>query len=383
VSGTTLQFEFTELNDVERALQSEVREFLAATLPRGSFEPGLGMAGRKDAAFSQALAARGWVGMSLPREYGGGDRSAVERFVVAEELLRWGAPVGHHWVADRQSGPLLAKVGTPDQKERFLPAICRGELSFCIGMSEPDSGSDLASVATRATRVARGWIVNGTKVWTTGAHHHDWLIALVRTSDAEDRHAGLSQVLIDLHAPGVVVIPIPFLDGTADFNEVVLTDTFVSDADVVGTVGMGWAQIGQELAFERGGPDRWLSTYLVLEQYLREHDPAALDAAFVEMVGSAAARFWGLRNLSLSVARAIDAHGQPSVQAALVKEMGTRFEQDLLESIRRFADVEPTPDSSSLFERLLANAILTSPAFTIRGGTIEILRSVAAKGLRA
>jgi hypothetical protein len=146
---------------------------------------------------------------------------------------------------------------------------------------------------------------------------------------------------------------------------------------------MGWAQIGQELAFERGGPDRWLSTYLVLEQYLREHDSTELDDAFVELVGSATARFWGLRNLSLSVARAIDAHGQPSVQAALVKEMGTRFEQDLLERIRRFADIEPVPDAASLFERLLANAILTSPVFTIRGGTVEILRSVAAKGLRA
>jgi len=377
-----VQFEFTELSDAELTLQAEVRAFLAATLPRGSFEPGLGMAGRKDVAFSQQLAARGWVGMSLPREYGGGDRSAVDRFIVAEELLRWGAPVGHHWVADRQSGPLLAKVGTPEQKARFLPAICRGELSFCIGMSEPDSGSDLASVVTRATRAEGGWIVNGTKVWTTGAHEHDWMITLVRTSDAEDRHAGLSQLLIDLHATGVDVHPIPFLDGTSDFNEVVLTDVFVSDADLVGTEGMGWAQIGQELAFERGGPDRWLSTYLVLEQYLREHDAASLDPAFVEVLGSAVARFWGLRNLSLAVARAIDAHGQPSVQAALVKEMGTRFEQDLLEAVRRLVDVEPTLDSPSLFERLLTNAILTSPAFTIRGGTIEILRSVAAKGLR-
>jgi Acyl-CoA dehydrogenase, middle domain/Acyl-CoA dehydrogenase, N-terminal domain len=377
-----VQFEFTELNAAELALQGEVRAFLAATLPRGSFEPGLGMAGRKDPRFSQQLAARGWVGMSLPRAYGGGDRSAVERFVVAEELLRWGAPVGHHWVADRQSGPLIAKVGTPEQQERFLPAICRGELSFCIGMSEPDSGSDLASVKARATRVEGGWTVDGTKVWTTGAHEHDWMIALVRTSDAEDRHAGLSQVLVDLRGPGVEVHPIPFLDGTSDFNEVVLTGVFVPDTDVVGVVGMGWSQIGQELSFERGGPDRWLSTYLVLEQFLREHADE-LDDEVVELVGAATARFWGLRNLSLSVARAIDADGQPAVQAALVKEMGTRFEQDLLEGLRRLVDLEPSPTSSSLFERLLANAILTSPAFTIRGGTIEILRSVAAKGLRS
>lgn len=378
-----MQFDFTELSDGELALQADVRKFLATELPYGSFEPGLGMAGRKDAEFSQKLAARGWVGMSLPRDYGGGDRAAVERFVVAEELLRWGAPVGHHWVADRQSGPLISKVGTPEQKARFLPAICRAELSFCIGMSEPDSGSDLASVRSRATCVEGGWLVNGTKVWTTGAHEHDWMITLVRTSDGEDRHAGLSQLLIDLRGPGVTVNPIPFLDGTVDFNEVVLSDVFVPDADVVGVVGMGWTQIGRELSFERGGPDRWLSTYLVLEQFLREAGDAAIDTALTELIGAATARFWGLRNLSLSVARAIDAGGEPAIQAALVKEMGTRFEQDLLEGVRRLVDLEPSPTSSSLFERLLANAILTSPAFTIRGGTIEILRSVAAKGLRS
>ncbi len=378
-----MRFGFSAFDDRERALQHEVRTFLAETLPRGSFEPGLGMAGRKDPAFSKLLAARGWVGMSLPREYGGGDRPAVDRFIVAEELLRWGAPVGHHWVADRQSGPLLAKVGTPEQKDRFLPAICRGELSFCIGMSEPDSGSDLASVVTRAVPTDGGWIVNGTKVWTTGAHEHDWMIALVRTSEGADRHDGLSQVLVDMRAPGVEVHPIPFLDGTSDFNEVVLGDVFVPHTDLVGREGNGWRQIGQELAFERGGPDRWLSTYLVLEQHVREHEEWCADPAFVELVGAAAARFWGLRQLSLSVAREIDRGSEPAVEAALVKEMGTRFEQDLLEALLRFVDVEPVVASASLAERLLATAVLTAPAFTIRGGTIEILRSVAAKGLRA
>jgi alkylation response protein AidB-like acyl-CoA dehydrogenase len=377
-----VRFEHTDLDDHERALQRDVRAFLAETLPRGSFEPGLGMAGRKDPAFSRALAARGWVGMSLPREYGGGDRSAVERFVVAEELLRWGAPVGHHWVADRQSGPLLANVGTPEQKERFLPSICRGELSFCIGMSEPDSGSDLASVATRAAPVDDGWIVNGTKVWTTGAHEHDWMIALVRTGEGTVRHAGLSQVLVDMHAAGVEVKPIPFLDGTRDFNEVVLRDVFIPRSDLVGTEGDGWRQIGQELAFERGGPDRWLSTYIVFEQYLREHDDAADDPSFVELAGRVVAQLWALRHLSLSIARAIDHGDQPSVEAALVKEMGTRFEQDLLNELLVLVDVEPTPDSASLAERLLANALLTAPAFTIRGGTIEILRTVVARDLQ-
>jgi len=377
----SIRFEPTELTAGELALQREVREFLATELPRGSFEPGLGMAGRKDVGFSKKLAARGWVGMSLPTEYGGGDRSAVERFVVAEELLRWGAPIGHHWVADRQSGPLIARFGTTEQKARFLPAICGAEIGFCIGMSEPDSGSDLASVKTRATRTDGGWLVNGTKIWTTGAHEHAWMIALVRTSDEESRHAGLSQLLVDMRAPGLTVNPIPFLDGSTDFNEVVFDDVFVPDTDVVGQVGNGWAQVQSELAFERSGPDRWLSSYLVLEQLLREHADV-VDDALVELVGAATARWWGLRNLSLSVARAIDGGGSPVVEAALVKEMGTRFEQDVLEALRRLVAIEPWPDSPSQFERLLANAILTGPAFSIRGGTNEILKTVAAKGLR-
>jgi len=378
-----VNFEPVDLTDAELALQGEIRAFLEAELPRGSFEPGLGMGGPKDAAFSQRLAARGWVGMSLPRRYGGGDRAAVERFIVVEELLRWGAPVAHHWFADRQSGPLIARVGTEDQKERFLPAICRGELSFCVGMSEPDSGSDLASVKSRAERCSGGYLVNGTKVWTTGAHHHDWMITLVRTAEGSVRSEGLSQLLIDLRAPGVTVRSIPFLDGTADFNEVVLSDVFVPEEDRIGIEGNGWAQSASELAFERGGPDRWLSTFLVLEQFLREHPRAGSDPELVEFVGAATARWWGLRNMSLAVARGIDMGLSVAAEAALVKEMGTRFELDVLEELRELVELEPSPGSDSLFERLLVTAILTSPSFTIRGGTIEILRSVAAKGLRA
>jgi len=249
-----MRFEPTELTEVELALQREVREFLAAELPRGSSTPGLGMNAGRDPAFSRRLAQRGWVGMALPRRYGGGDRSAVERFVVVEELLRWGAPVGHHWVADRQTGPVINRFGTEAQKERFLPPICRGELSFSIGMSEPDSGSDLASVQTRATRVEGGWLLGGTKIWTSGAHVNDWFIVLCRTSDEPDRHQGLSQLLVDLRSKGLRVNPIRFLDGTEHFNEVVLSDVFVPDDLVLGEVGQGWAQNTSELAHERGGP---------------------------------------------------------------------------------------------------------------------------------
>lgn len=378
-----MRFELTELTDTELTLQGEVRDFLASVLPRGTFNPGLGMGAGRDREFSRQLAERGWVGMALPRRYGGHDRGAVERFIVVEELLRWGAPVGHHWVADRQSGPVINRFGTEAQKERFLPPICRGELAFSIGMSEPDSGSDLASVKTRATRVEGGWLINGTKIWTSGAHENDWFIVLCRTSDEDDRHQGLSQVLIDLRSQGLEVHPIPFLDGTKHFNEVVLKDVFVPDDLVLGEVGRGWAQNTSELAHERGGPDRWLSTYLVVEHFLRERVKSPPCERAAQLLGVATASWWGIRQLSIAVARKIDRGEAPAVESALVKEMGTRFEQDVLFAVQRLVDLEPSPHARSLFERLLTAAILTAPAFTIRGGTNEILRTVAAEGLRA
>jgi alkylation response protein AidB-like acyl-CoA dehydrogenase len=380
-----MHFEMTELTEAEHQLRDDVRRFLAEELPRGSFTPGLGMNAAKDPDFSAKLGQRGWLGMALPKRYGGHDRSAVDRFVVVEELLRWGAPVGHHWVADRQTGPVIARFGTESQKQRFLPAICRGELSFSIGMSEPDSGSDLASLTTKATRDGDGWVLVGRKVWTTGANVNDWFVVLCRSSPVEetgDKRLGLTQMIVDLKSPGLVATPIPFIDGTADFCEVVLDEVFVPDELVLGEVGAGWKQNTSELAFERGGPDRWLSTYLVVEELLRQYAGGHVPDEVVDLLGDAAAQYWVLHNLSLSLARTIDRGGAPSIEASLVKEMGTRFEQDVLNAVLAVVEFEPSATARSLFEQLLVSATLTAPSFTVRGGTNEILRSVVAKGLQ-
>jgi alkylation response protein AidB-like acyl-CoA dehydrogenase len=378
----TLGFELVELTDDERALQMEVREFLAEELPRGSFEPGLGMDAPADRAFSRKLGARGWLGMAMPVRYGGAERSAVHRFLVVEELLRWGAPVYDHWMADRQSCQVLLRFGTDAQKQRFIPAICAGEVAFCIGLSEPDAGSDLAAVKTRAEKVDGGWRVNGTKIWTTAAHLADWYTVLCRTADAEDRHDGLSQLLIDLRSPGVQINPIRFLDGGHHFSEVVLTDVFVPDGLLLGEPGMGWQQTGNELAFERGGPDRFLSTWLLVEQYLRDHEGTAMGERATEVLGWAVARSWGIRQLSIAVNRMIDRGFSPVAEAAMVKDIGTRFEQDVILSLTELVEAFPSLDSRSLLERLLARSILAGPSYTIRGGTTEVLVGIVAKGLR-
>jgi alkylation response protein AidB-like acyl-CoA dehydrogenase len=376
-----LGFPPTDLNDRERELQREVRAFLAEQLPPGSFERGLGMAAAHDREFSKRLASRGWVGMALPAKYGGGDRSAMDRFIVVEELLRHGAPVGHHWVADRQTGPTILRFGTEEQKERFLSAIASGEMSFSIGMSEPDSGSDLASVSTRAVRVDGGWRISGRKIWTSGAAGNDWMTLLARTSTEENRHAGLTQFLVDLKSPGLQANPIAFIDGSRDFCEVVLDEVFVPHDLVLGSVGGGWQQTVSELAFERGGPDRWLSAYGVVEELLRDTAEEDLPPELVKALGAFTAQWWALRRLSLSVARMIDEGRSPSIEAALVKSMGTRFEQSVVAVLAELADDRMSASPNSTLRRLWSAAVLASPSWTIRGGTSEVLVGIIAKAL--
>jgi alkylation response protein AidB-like acyl-CoA dehydrogenase len=373
-----LRLRATELSADEVGLRDEVRTFLAARLPAGSYPIGLGFAAEVDAAFSRDLGSRGWLGMALPKEYGGGGRSAVERLIVVEELLAVGAPVGWHWVADRQSGPNIAANGTVEQKQHFLPRIASGELSFAIGMSEPDAGSDLASVRTKAVKSGDGWLINGTKIWTSGAAEATHLLGLFRTSD--DRYRGLTQFIVDRNTEGLTVLPIPFIDGTRHFCEVSFTDVFVPDSRRLGEVGAGWGQNTAELVLERGGVDRWMSLMPVLEHWAA-HPRGPLAAWEQADLGSVAARCWAFHGLSLSIARAVDRGESPTVEAALAKEMATRFEQECIDIVVRHYGRTPELTSSDPYESLLARAILTGPSFTIRGGTTEILRNIIAKAL--
>ena len=372
-----LQFDPVQLPEGARALRRQVRDFLAANAdqigaPNSDFSSG------HDAEFSARLGERGWIGMTWPKAYGGAERSFFERYVVTEELLAAGAPVSAHWIADRQSGPLLLTSGSEAQCARYLPPIARGRSFFSIGMSEPGTGSDLASVRTAAKRVAGGWRVNGTKLWTTGAHLNHHMVALVRTAPPEaNRHAGLSQFIIDLASPGVAIRPIRNMAGGEDFNEVVLDDVFVADADVVGEPGNGWSQVTSELGYERSGPERFLSAFRVYVEFVRlvGTDPGRFEAA---AVGRIAAHLMCLRRMSMSVAGMLENGKAPNVEVALVKELGNNFEKLLPEIARAAA---PLNGNQERFRRAYAETLLLSPSFTLRGGTREILRGVIARGL--
>ncbi len=363
-----------------QALRAEVRQFLAEQLAAGLFTPSVdAWLSGWDENFTTALAARGWLGMIVPVEYGGHGRSFVERFVVTEELLAAGAPVAAHWIADRQIVPSLLKYGTESQKSEFLPRIVRGECFFAIGMSEPDSGSDLASVRTRAVRVDGGWSLSGTKVWTSGAHLAHAFIALARTApvDPEHRHAGLSQFIVNLRGPGVEIRPIISMNGAHHFNEVILDEAFVPDDMVFGEIGDGWRQVTSELSFERSGPERFLSTFVLLAATAEAMATQSISRG--TNLGRLVARVAGLHQMSTALAGALERHDAADIPAAVVKVLGTTIEGDIAD----FADQRGALDHKvdSPYSDLVSAALDQRPGFTLRGGTNEVLRGVIARGL--
>jgi Acyl-CoA dehydrogenase, N-terminal domain/Acyl-CoA dehydrogenase, middle domain len=376
-------FRLAQLPEEAQAFRKEVREFLATNLepaaPAVRARTWMGF----DAAFSRRLGERGWVGITLPARYGGAGLDAFRRFVLVEEMLAAGAPVAAHWIADRQSGPLINKFGTEAQKDFYLPRICRGEAFFCIGMSEPNSGSDLASVRTRATRVDGGWRLSGRKIWTTNAHRSHYMIALVRTSGApEDRQGGLSQLIVDLSLPGIDIRPIVDLTGDAHFSEVTFDDVFLAEDALIGDEGSGWMQVNAELAFERSGPERLYSSIVLLDTWLASLRKTGLcspsDAA---LIGGFATQLATLRSLSVAVTTKLARGESPVVEAALVKDIGTEFEQSIPAAIEAAIAADPAHAVDAELYRTLAYLSQISPTFSLRGGTREILRGMIARGL--
>ena len=359
-------------------LREEVRDFVAdhrdlmQPLPMG-YSP----------EFSEKMAQKGWVAMTWPKKWGGHERSALERYVVLEEMLAAGAPVGAHWVADRQSGPNIMRFGTQEQQDFFLPKIAAGKMYFCIGMSEPNSGSDLAGTTTRATKVQGGYVINGTKLWTSNAHRATFMILFCRLAGQDqeiDRKAGATQFLVDMKSPGIEVRPVYNMLGEHHFNEVFLTDLFVPSDRLLGQEGNGWKQVTSELAFERSGPERFLITFRLLVELVRLAGPDP-EPSVAAAIGRLSAHLATLRRMSLSVAGMLERDENPNMEAAVVKDVGTKFDQEVPEVARLLFPSEPELGALDAYVSVLSRSMMHAPRFSIQGGTREILRGIIARGL--
>jgi len=361
-------------------LRKEVRAFLKEETDAGRIVIGQQTWTTWDRGFSERAAKRGFIAMTMPKKYGGHERTPLERLVVCEELLAGGAPLGAHWIADRQSGPQILRNGTETIKEKILPEIAAGRCTFGIGMSEPDSGSDLSSIRTKAEKVEGGWRLEGRKVWTTNAQHADYMIVLCRTSPRGDnRYAGLSQLVVDMKSPGVSVRPLINLAGAHELNEVLFDGVFVPDEYLLGKEGDGWRLVTEELSFERSGPDRFLSTFGLLRLLVEAVGPDADRHAEIQ-IGRLVGRLTAVRQLSLQIAAKLE-RGEPvGATATIMKDMGTVLEQEIPDVARKLLDERPERDGS-LVAGALAEAILNAPCFSLRGGTREILKGIIAREL--
>jgi hypothetical protein len=376
-----LRFSHSRMPANVAGLRAEVRAFIAAELGPIPAARRANCWARFDAAFSRKLGQRGWIGMNFPKRYGGHERSLLERYVVIEELLAAGAPVAAHWIADRQSAHNILHHGSESVKDKWLPRIFCGEAFCAIGMSEPNSGSDLASVRTRAAQVDGGWIISGQKTWTSNANKAHIIIVLARTSDSgEERHAGLSQFVVELNSPGVVVRPIADLMGDEHFNEVFFNDVFVPDQAILGKEGDGWKLVTAELALERSGPERYLSSFALYIEFIRvigSNPSPALRA----LTGRIAAHLWTLRQMSLFVASALADGRNAAVEAVIVKDLGNSLEQNMPVWIQAALDEDIALEDNSEFSATLSYLLQASPSFSLRGGTREILRDIIARNL--
>jgi acyl-CoA dehydrogenase len=382
--STELSFDQMRLPGECETLRRDVRAFIAEEIAAGTFVPDRpGHGDSHDMAFSRRVGAKGWIGMTWPKKYGGRERNFLERYVVTEEFRVVNAPVRSHFVADRQSGPILLKYAPEHVKQDILPRICRGELCFVIGMSEPGSGSDLFAAKAKAIKADGGWKLTGSKIWTSNAHIADYMIGLFRTSapTKENRRHGLTQYLVDMKSPGITVNPIYQMTGQHDFNEVVFDGVFVPDDHVLGEIDGAWKQATSELAYERSGPERFLETFYVLNELVRALG-AEPDLRGTEGLGRLVAQLHTLRRMSVSVAGMLQAGKEPVVESSIVKDLGTIWEQKLPERVRELsAFVEDEVSNRVTLDEQLAFALKTAPKLTIQGGTTEILRGIIARGL--
>lgn len=383
--STALQFDPIRLPKECEDLRQEVRGFLKEEIAAGTFDPTA--VGRDDAfnhAFSAKVGKKGWIGITWPKKYGGQERTFLERYVITEEFRVANAPVRVHFTADRQSGPTLLKYANEAIKSDILPRIAKGECCFGIGMSEPGSGSDLFAAKTKATKVDGGYLINGSKIWTSNAHRADYLIAIFRTSapTKENRRHGLTSFLVDMKTKGIKCNPIIQLSGMHEFNEVVFEDAFMPDAHLLGEVDGAWKQATSELAYERSGPERFLETFQVMIELVRVLGEKP-DTRAAEGLGRLVAQLHTLRRMSVSVNGMLQAGKEPVVEGSVVKDLGTLWEQKLPHKAREVAAFVESEDLHNriAFEEHLAFATTIAPKLTIQGGTTEVLRGVIAQGL--
>ena len=317
--------------------------------------------------FSRELAQHGWIGMTWPTEHGGGGRPAIDRLIVAEEMIAAGAPIAASWFADRQMGPALISYGTEEQRARFLPDMLRGETTWCIGMSEPNAGSDLASLKTSARLDGDEYVINGQKIWTSFGEVADYCYLICRTSNEGPPHAGISEIIVPMNTPGIEVRPITDMTTNRHFCEVFYTDVRVPKENLVGREGGAFSQTMRQLEHERGGIDRLVSNKALYDMAVRHADRSnrliRQEMAQIE-IGYRLGRILVIREVLKQA---------PSGFSAATKCFCTELEWRIAQFVSRVLGM-----SATLWDDV-TQGLAYAPAYTIMGGTSNVMRNILAE----
>jgi alkylation response protein AidB-like acyl-CoA dehydrogenase len=388
-----MEFQFTE---EQEKFRQEVRDFLEEELRKGSFVP------RNDGwmcgfslEFSHKMGERGWIGLCWPKEWYGQGKSYMHRMVLTEELLRYGAPTAAHWFGDRQIGPTIIRHGSEEQKHFFLPRIVRSEIRFGMGMSEPEAGSDLASLQTRAVEDGDDYIIDGQKVWTSGAHLADYLYLVVRTDPNVVKHKGISEFIVDTKAPGIEIRPLVDMTGAHHYNEVFFNSVRVPKTRLLGGKNKGWYQLAEQLDYERSGIERLMTNYPLFQDLIkyvketkRQGKPLADDPLVRHKLAELEVHYEAGRLLTYQVAWVLDQGRIPNYEAAMTKALSTAFEQRLVNVATQILGLYGQLRQGSkwvppAFRESVTESYLFSPGYTIQGGTSEVLKNIVAlRGLQ-
>jgi alkylation response protein AidB-like acyl-CoA dehydrogenase len=314
--------------------------------------------------FSEELATHGWIGMTWPTEFGGGGRPPIERLIVAEEMIAAGAPIAASWFADRQMGPALIAYGTKRQQDEFLPNMLAGKTTWCIGMSEPNAGSDLASLKTFAADDGDEWVINGQKIWTSFGEVADYCYLICRTSNDGPPHAGISEIIVPMNTPGIDVRPIQDMTTNRHFCEVFYTDVRVPKANLVGKQGGAFTQTMRQLEHERGGIDRLVSNKALYDMALLQADTSnpliRQEIARIE-IGYRVGRILVIREVLKQA---------PAGFSAATKCFCTELEARISDFVFTTLGMQAT-----LWDDV-TQGLAYAPGYTIMGGTSNVMRNI-------
>ncbi len=381
-----MDFRFSEQ---QQKLRQEVRDFLEGEIKQGLWQPSCDawIMGH-DLAFTKRVAAKGWIGLTWPKEYGGQGRSFVDRLIVTEEMLRYGAPAACHWFADRQIGGAIVHSGTDEQKTELLPLILKGEAYVGLGMSEPEAGSDLASLKTRAVEDGDDYIIDGQKVWTSGGSHMNWIYLVARTDPTVAKHRGISEFIVNATLPGITVRPIEDITGGVHFNEVFFDSVRVPKRYLIGEKNQGWKQVLNQLDYERSGMERLMANYPLFEaliQYTRETrrngKPLSEDPVIRAKLAQLRIELEIGRLHMYRVALVMDEGRAPNWESSMSKAYSTAFEQRLastaIEILGLYGQLSPASKWVPM-QGMAYHSYLSSKGYSLQAGTSEVLKNILA-----